>query len=73
MDVFVFPPPPNALPPVPKRLPVGAEAAPPPPGAFPAPAHPNAEALVVFEPRPLKALAPAAGVEPEVAGPWFLF
>ena len=73
MDVFVFPPLPNALPPVPKTPPVGAGAVPPPPGVFPAPAPPNAEPLVVFEPRPPKALVPAAGVKPGVAVPWFLF
>lgn len=66
VDVFVFPP--NALPPVPKILPVGAAVV-PPPGVFPAPAPPNAELLVVFEPRPPKALAPAAGVKPVVAVP----
>jgi len=67
--VFAFPLLPNALPPVPKILPVGAEAVPPPPGVFPAPAPPNAEALVVFEPRPPKALVPAPGVRPGVAVP----
>lgn len=54
---MVFPPLPNALPP-PKRPPVGPEAVPPPPpGVFPVPAPPNAELLVVFEPRLPKALA----------------
>lgn len=71
MDVFVFPPLPNAPPPVPKTLPVGAGVVPPPAGVFPAPAPPNAEPLVVFEPKPPKALAPAAGVEPGVAEPLF--
>jgi hypothetical protein len=73
VDVLVFPPLPNALPPAPNKLPVGAEAVPAPPGVFPAPAPPNAEPLVVFKPRLPKALVPAAGVEPGVAVPWFLF
>lgn len=73
MDAFANPPPPNALPPAPKTLPVGAEAVPPPPDVFPAPAPPNAEPLVVFEPRPPKALVPGAGVEPGAAVPWVLF
>lgn len=69
MDVFVFPPLPNAPPPDPKRLPVGAEVVPPPPSVFPVPVPPNGEPLVVFKPRLPKALVPAAGVEPGVEVP----
>jgi hypothetical protein len=69
----MFPPPPNALLPVPKMPPVGPEAVPPPLGAFPAPGPPNAEPLAVFEPRLPRALVPAAGVEPGSDVPWFLF
>ena len=69
----MFPPPPNALPLVPKIPPVGPEAVPGPLGAFPAPGPPNVEPPVVFEPRLPKALVPAAGVEPGVDVPWFLF
>jgi len=64
--VFIFPPPPNTLPPVPKVLPGVPVAVPLALGAFPAPAPPNAELLVVFAPRLPNGFPLGAGVEPRV-------
>jgi hypothetical protein len=65
--VVAFPAPPNALPPVPKKLlPACPEGVPPPPGVLPGAAPPNAVLVVVFVPKFAKRLPPGAGVVPGV-------